>query len=343
MAEMERVTNVKFAESLERNRTALNSAFDYFSSGDSSSDPEDVLNIFTGLLNPLFDEELNVTDKTVISVFKSLLKLKSKGLIGKNGRFRDLEKHLYSIAAFHKRLLSDHGGLFLISIFNALLNLHGKNITPIEKWVSILSTLDPDIEFGTFRKAGFILAWRCGAASGRESAAELIGTLDHEILKTVFELKNIDDSAVKKLHEIITNEPWRDPTDFSLGESATIPVFRTAGGFSGYGREFRSLPAAALIDDCIYATDGSEVFKLHADYYGTELIRDNEIKPESIRPGGVINRFVKEGNFTINNKSYPLPSGWKTGITSIAVSRNSIVWTLRDSYKLYIAGISPLK
>ncbi|PKL16707.1 MAG: hypothetical protein CVV49_14775 [Spirochaetae bacterium HGW-Spirochaetae-5] len=343
MAQMERVTNIKFAESLERNRTALNSAFDYFSSGDSSSDPEDVLNIFTGLLNPLFDEGLNVTDKTVISVFKSLLKLKSKGLIGKNGRFKNLERHLYSIAACHKRLLSEHGGLFMINIFNALLNLYGKNITSIEKWVSILSTIDPDIEFDTFRKAGFILAWRCGAASGRESAAELIRTLDHKILNAVFEMKNIDNSAVKQLHKIITNEPWRDPADFSIDNSAVPPVFRTAGGFSGYGREFRSLPAAAVIDDCIYATDGLDVFKLHADYYGSELIRDNEVKPESIRPGGVVNRFVKDGSFIINNKSYPLPSGWKTGITSIAVSRNIIVWTLRDSYKLYIAGISPLK
>jgi hypothetical protein len=343
MAEMEKVTNIKFTESLERNRTALNSAFDYFYSGGNTVDSGDVLNIFTRLLNPLFEEDLNVTDKTVISVFKTVLKLASNGLIGRNGRFKNAEKHLYSIAACHKKLLSEYGGIFLINIFNALLNLYGKNNISIGEWVSIIASFDPDIELDTLRKAGFILAWRCGAASGREKAAELIGMLDHQILKTVFEIKDTDDSAIKRLHEIIINEPWRDPAGVFTDESETAPVFRTAGGFRGYGKEFRSPPALALFDENIFATDGSDVFKLHADYYGTELIRDYEIKPEIIRPGGVINRFVKDGNFTINSKSYPLPAGWKAGVTSIALNRHSIVWTLRDSYKLYIAGISSSK
>ncbi len=331
--------NSNFAVSLERNRQILNSAFEYYSSGDSTVDSSDVLNIFTDIVNPLFEDGFAVPDQIVISIFRSILKLTSRGLIGKKGRFQNLEKHLYSIAGYHKKLLSDNGGLFLINIYNALLNLHEKSILSIDKWVSAICSVSPDIDMETLRKTGFVLAWRSGAASGRENAAELIPLLDREILKNIFEIRDIDDSSVKKLYEAIINEPWIDPVSVALNKSESSPVLRTAGGFSGFGKEFRSIPAAAAIDDVIYVTDGTDVFRMYADYYGIELISDNEIKPESIRPGGVINRFVKEGNFILNNRGYPLPPEWKSGITSIAISRQSVVWTLRDSYKLYIAGL----
>ena len=339
MAEMERVISGNFEESLEKNRAALNSIFDYFNSADGRIESSDILDIFTMIMNPLFDEGFSVSDKTVISTFKSLLKLISKGLIGKNGRFRHLEKQLFLITANRKKLFSEHGGLFILNVFNALLNLTSKNIRETDTWISTLCSIDPDTDLETFRKTGFILAWKLGAASGREKAAELIASLDNRILMKIFNITDIDDSAATELREIIINKPWMNPVSVFNRNSMIEPCFKTAGGFSGFGKEFRSPPSAALIDDLIYATDGTEVYRLHADYYGIELVRDNDISPESIRPGGVINRYVKDGKFHFRNKSYTLPVGWKEGITSIAVSSHSIAWTLRDSYKLYIAGI----
>jgi len=339
MAEMERVINNNFAESLKRNRSALNPVFEYFNSGDSNIDTSDVQNIFSSLLNPLFEQGFSVSDKVINSTFRSVLKLISKGLIGKNGRFKDLENHFYSITGYHKKLLSEHGGLFLINVFNALFNLQEKNTASIDKWASVLCSINPDIDLETFHKSGFILAWRCGAAGGRENAAALIPSLDREILKLIFKIESMDDSTVKKIYDTIISNPWRDPVSAFQKNPDVSPVFTTAGGYRGFGKEFRSLPAAASIEDVIYVTDGIDVFRLHADYFGTELIREKNINPEMIKPGGVINRFIKDGTFIFNRMGYLLPSQWKDGITSIAVSRHSIAWTLRDSCKLYIAGI----
>ena len=76
---METVTiNPVFIKSLEKNRSALNAAFEYYHSGESRVEPSDIFNTFARLLNPLYDNNKIVSDKILISIFKSLLKLISK-------------------------------------------------------------------------------------------------------------------------------------------------------------------------------------------------------------------------------------------------------------------------
>lgn len=340
MAEMETViSSPEFTRSLEKNRTVLNSAFDYYSSGVSRIDPEDIFNAFTVIMNPLYSSGLTVSDKSLISIFKSLLDLISKKMIGAEGRNRELEKHFYAIAERYKNLLAEYGGIFLLNIFNALLNLNAKKNISAEEWVSLISTLPEDIGMEEFRIYGFISAWICGAASAGETAARLIKSADHEIIKKIFKIDTSENIDPADIAGIMIKDPWRNPLTVSNKNKDLSPVFKTAGGFRGYGYEFRSLPAVVCIDDCFYATDGAVVFRLYGDYFGIELIRERNISPETIKAGGTINRFVKENYFIHDNKRHPLPAEWKSGVASIAFNKDTVVWTLNDSYKLYIAGL----
>lgn len=340
MAEMEAmISNPGLIESLERNRTALNSAFDYYSTGTGRIESADIFKVFAGIMNPLYDSGMTVSDKILISIFRCVLNLISKKMAGSKARNKELEKHLYAVSEKHKNLLAEHGGMFLINVLNALLNLAAKKNVAVEEWASLISALPENITMDEFRRYGFIAAWICGAASAGETAVGLIRHSDHEIIKKIFKIDDSENINTADIAEAMIKDPWRNPLPGINKDKGLSPVFKTAGGFLGYGYEFRSLPAVVSIDDCFYATDGVDVFRLYGDYFGIELIRDKNISPDLIKPGGVINRFVKDNNFIYDNKRYPIPAEWKTGVSSIAFNHNTVVWTLNDSYKLYIAGI----
>jgi hypothetical protein len=340
MAEMETVIiNPEFVKSLEKNRSILNSAFEYYNSGMNRIESSDIFNVFTRIMNPLYDNGPAVPDKISVSIFITLLNLISKKLIGSNCRDREQEILLFAMTDRFKNLLAEHGGSFLINILNALINLTSKKNISVRRWASLLLSLPADTDLDGFRKYGFIAAWICGAAAAGERSASLIRTADPSVLKILFNIADNENINPENIADTMFKNPWENPISASREKNDLSPVFKTAGGFRGYGFEFRSLPLVVSIDECFYAADGSDVFRLYGDYFGIELVREKNINQESIHPGGVINRFVKGRTFTFDNKSHPLPAQWKTGVTSIAFNKNTVVWTLNDSYKLYIAGI----
>ena len=85
-------------------------------------------------MNPLFENGFKVQDKILISIFKSLLNLISKKMIGEKGKNRELEKHLFAIAERYKSLLAGYGGIFIINILNALINLDSKKNVSAAGW-----------------------------------------------------------------------------------------------------------------------------------------------------------------------------------------------------------------
>lgn len=335
---MEVVTDPEFIKSIERNRSGLNAAFELFSSGETRITPSDIFSAFTRVLNPVYKNGLSVSDSVLVSVFKGLLKLVSKKFIGEKRRVPELEKYFYAVAESHSGLVAEHGGVFLIEVFNALLNLNEKKISSVGKWAGSMASLPAGTDMDTFRKAGFLFAWTHGAASARECSAEIIPSLGSDTIKAVFGIENAGTLDLKKISETAGNNPWQNPASDLNSNKEIQPLFRTAGGFRGFGSLFTSLPAVCLIEDTFHVTDGHDVYRLYADYYGVELLRDGSVKPEDIHPGGVINRFIKDRGLTFNKKVYPLPSGWKSNISSIAVNSDTVVWTLKDSYKIYIVG-----
>ncbi len=331
--------NPEFVKALERNRGQINAAFEFNNSGDSHVESSEIFSALARVMVPLFDKQLTVTDNNVVSIFKGLLKLLSKRLIGNSSRDKELENNFYRIIDKHNSLLSEHGGSFLLEVFNALLNLKEKKLSSAGRWSEIISDLPVEIDRDTFRKCGFIAAWICGAASARETAAEIILSVDPEIIRLIFSIETFNNKKPEDLSGIINKNPWSNPVSFLIDKHEISPVFKTAGGFTGYGYVFRRVPAVSAIHDIFYATDGTDVFRIYADFYGVELIRDSAVKPEMIQPGGVINRFVKGRDFVIDKHSYPLPAEWKNNITSIAFNADTVIWTLADSYKIYIAGV----
>lgn len=340
MAEMETViTSPEFVKSLEKNRSALNAFYEYYNSAESRIDSADIFSVFAKILSPLYDCGMTVSDNVLLSVFKCILKLISKRMVGEKARNREFEHHFFAIAEKYKNLLAGNGGVFLINIINPLMNLYAKKNFPVARWVSIVLSFPENTGLDEFKRYGFIAAWICGSAVAGESAAEMVRTLSPEITRILFGIDASGAAAHSNIADAVIKNRWRNPAADDKDDSGSSPVFRTAGGFCGFGNEFSALPSVVSIDENFYASDGHEVFRLYADCYGTELIRDHGVDPDMIRPGGVINRFVKDRNFLFDNKSWPLPPEWKNGVSTIAFNRNTVVWTLKDSYKLYIAGI----
>jgi hypothetical protein len=333
------IIHPEFIKSIEKNRSVLNTAFEYYSTGMNNIEPSDIFNALTRILNPLYDSGLAVKDQVLISIFKSLLNLISKKLIGPNGREKNLEIILFSITDRYKHLLAEHGGKLIINVSNAIINLTQKKRMPVNRWASLVLSLPEDISIYDFQKYGFIAAWICGAACAGENAVPLVRTADPEVIKKLFDVKDSENFSPENIADAMIKNPWRNPSTSASEKYDLSPVFKTAGGFRGYGFEFRSLPSVVLIDECFYVTDSSDVYRLYGDCFGIELVREKTINLQGIHPGGVINRFVKGRTFIFDNKNYPLPPEWKSGVTSIAFNKNTVVWTLNDSYKIYIAGI----
>lgn len=322
-------------ESLERNRSALNSIFEYYRSVNRVPDYDDILSLFYRMVKPAYEQGIAFSDDLLCGLFNTVLKLSCKGYIGRDGRFSEVEEKFFLMINSFPGLLASEKK-FTADLYNALFNLYSKSKDAMEKWSAkmILSNSEKNID--DFRRYGFILAWRCGIARYRSEALKLIDFLNKDEIKIIFDLENFTEVQIEKFIASIKKDPW---VDAGGTKDERVPVFLFTDGFSGYGGHFKSIPDVFSSDSDLFAEEGSNIYRIFADSFGVELVHEPDISFDKGSVSGAGMVYGITGQIVIGGKSYELPDFSSGKIRSSASVSHTSAWTLQNSYKIFIAGI----
>lgn len=325
---MERVNNPRFIEALSRNRALLNSIYECCAPHSSGEWRDAFLRLFTGFIGPLYEKGIDPSDDVIEGIFRESIKLAAIGFNSGTERSAAISHKLSGVVESYSPLLASERG-FITSVFNAMFNLHSAGAASMALWAEKITVLNlTDLE--SLKKHGLVLAWRCGAARFRDAALSYAEGLDEKSLRFIFDLDSETDTA--SFISSLINDQWFGPKTES-GAS-----FRIAGGFSGYGGPFRSIPDVFCLDGNLYASDIEREFRIFADYYGTELIHNREGLTTAERTQGKGSVYSLNREVIINGKSYPLPKNITGNVRSSAVNGNTVAWSDPNSYMVFIAG-----
>jgi len=333
---MERVMPAGMKESLERNRSALNSLFEYYRPVSREPDYDDVLSLFYSMILPVYTNGFIFSDDLLCGAFSTVLNLNSKGYIGREGRFKDVEKKFFTMLGIFAELFSSEKE-FAAALFNALLNLYAKSPGAMDAWCEKIKLLNCVSDFEAFRKKGFILAWRYGMARYRSESVKMIESLKSDELCIIFDSDLLKKAGVEEFISSIKKDPWYNP--FAMNHVGG-PVFLHVDGFSGYGGHFNTVPDVFSFDGELFAADGNDIYRIYADSFGVELMHEPDLKPDKLSGDGAGMVYGITGKIVLNGKSYQLPDFSSGVIRSSASIGHTSAWTMQSSYKIFIAGIS---
>ncbi len=332
---MERVIPEGMRESLERNRSSLNSIFEYNRPANREPDYDDIFSLFYRMIIPVYEEGSGFTDDLLCGLFDTVLKLSGKGYIGKDGRFRAVEEKFFLMLRLFPGLLASEKN-FISALYNGLFNLYSKSKDAMDNWSAKMILLRSNKDFDVFRRNGFILAWRYGITRYRMEALEMLHSLKNDDIRIIFDLENMTQPDIERFLLSLKNDPWVSCGD---AEEKSGPVFLFADGFAGYGGHFKSIPDVFSSDGELFAADGTDIYRIFADSFGVELVHEPDISPGRGSGNGAGTVYGMTGKIVIAGKSYQLPGFSAGSIRSSASVSHTSAWTLQSSYKIFIAGI----
>lgn len=336
MAEMERVIPAGMKESLERNRSKLNSIFEYHRSVNREPDYDDILSLFHRMISPVYEKGFVFSDDMLCSIFGTVLDLAAKGYIGKNRRFPDIEEKFFEMLNSFSQLFSTKKS-FSVELLNALINLYSKTPDMLNAWCKKIQHLNCGADINDFKDKGIVLAWRYGLARFRNEAVEILNKLQKNELSLIFDSDICRDSEAEEIINSIKNNPWFNPCK---SDEVNDPVFLYADGFTGFGGHFKSVPDVFSFEGELFAADGIDLYRIYADSFGVELLHETNLKPDTVSVNGAGMVYGITGAIVLGGKSYKLPEFSSGAIRSSASVGHTSAWTVQSSYKIFIAGIS---
>ena len=317
-------------ESLERLRPEINSMYEYFRSVNRECDPGDITGIFCRTAVPLYGAGMAPTDETLAGIFAEVLELAGRGFIGIKGKSGAVDDALLRIIHHHTELLARHRG-FMTLVFNALFNINAKGERSMLRWRDAVLSGPRAGDPAEFKRRGLVHAWMCGLARFREGALGAAGELGDELLDKILGAPGVRGRAVL---ESMKKDPWFDPACSGSG-----PVFLHADGHRGLGGNFTGIPEVCAGSGALYALDRDSVFRIYADRFGVETVPVAGSVPA--KGAGCTPDVVQyvNGRFITGNAEFSLPEFCSGEVKSAAASGNTVAWTMKNSYKIYIAGL----
>ena len=317
-------------DALTRLRPELNSMYEYFLSVNRDPDADDILDVFCRIVIPLYEMSIAPADEILCGLFGEALNLCGRAFIGRHGRFSHLENELFRIIHHHDELLAVHKG-FMTSVFNALYNIHVKDESAIHRWSDAMLSGWHIMDTDSFRKLGLVHAWMCGLARYREEALSIAGTFSDDLLDRVFGAAGLPGRTVLLS---MKNDPWFNPA-----VAGSSPVFVYTDGHRALGGHFMDIPVVYARDGILYADDQQSVFRIYADRFGVDPVHE----PDTV-PGTTDRNLADElkfagGKFITGDIVFNLPSFCSGEVKSCTAAGNTVAWTMKNSYKIYIAGL----
>lgn len=313
-----------------RLRPELNSMYEFFRTVNREPDSCDILEVFCRTVVPLCGNGQVPADEIISGLFGEVLELAGRGFIGRHGRSGAVEDELFRVILYHRELLSAHKG-FMTMVFNALFNINVKNERSMKRWSDSMLTGPRADNPAVFKKLGFVHAWMCGLSRYRDEALAVAGSFSDDLLDSILgtaQMRGMDALSLYK------DDPW-----FYPGHAAAGPVYLYADGHRALGGNFVDIPVVYARDGIIYAEDPQSVFRIYADFFGADIVHEPEAVPGCGRNSVSGNISFAGGKIITGEAEFALPRFCSGDVKSMASAGNTIAWTMKNSYKVYIAGL----
>jgi hypothetical protein len=255
-------------------------------------DPAEFLAHLREVVGPIVDavESTGTTGRDPAAVCDALvdlsLALAARGRLGSSGAVADGLRRLLPaipalVAAAPRRLPA--------AVVNALHHLDSSPTGDPAGWLeTVLALAEHTADVDELLDAGAVAAWRRGLAQLRGSALATAARLPEPLVRIA-----LGTPATVDLPRLAA-DPWLDPAH--PGSAGPVLLLaRRVGGFRGFGGTFRHPPLVSASDGRWYATDGEDVWRVHADRFGVSVDRvaalpagPTDVGPLVLGAGGVV-------------------------------------------------------
>lgn len=264
---------------------------------------------------------LNSPSEKIHEVVKALY-LESLKLIGSGLaiRYEDEYKAAWLLMAQMPNLVVKFPTKTISLLNDVLLNLHMYAPEKTMYWCKLIESSSIEIKtIEDFKIAGRIYAWKCGLAHLRirlkADFAALSENLQQNISNTISPHKNTN---------LLFENPWPNTNTQFEG---------VHGGFMGTTGFFEHPPMLAQIGEHIFATDSKSSYALFADQFGKVLIPANSVDATYIVSNSkrleTSEKWIEKVNVEIDVST----------ISSVVATKDTLVFTLQNSYFLYLFSL----
>ncbi len=347
----------ELARILECRRDELNRLYHQRAGRHPESRADDFLQLFGSLaeaaVSPILkDSKLRESAGTVVrGIFLAALDLWSRGSLGEEGG--GLEKGLASMLSTFPGPVAQDPERFVRSAAAAMETTSAKSDETLSAWLGLMARCGAAV-FGMddFLKAGLAAAWLAGMPQYRPAALRALTGLSRQAASLLLGLDksgSVADPA--KDIESLSADPWHDPAAQAINAEPPQVYLTSAGGWRGYGGQFKAPPTLKLGEGGVLAVDGQAAFRLFADRWGTFLLNEPDADPKAVgKPPAAELALQKDGFRTcgkcfaaekiVNLSKTGFPWGREDIPTTASVQfGNTIYFTHPLSYRVYIVGL----
>ncbi|HOY66675.1 MAG TPA: hypothetical protein PLP29_07280 [Candidatus Ozemobacteraceae bacterium] len=310
---------------LRRGRDRFNAAFFVARQAVPALDPEsfaDGVRELGTVAETIAGHEPDRLDTVVAALYDLTLMLHQKGLLAGPGRpeaFGRLWNELLPAVHVHLAAAPEETAGRLV---NALCQLEATPGVRTGEWIDrLIAVVNGLSGRAELFDAGRLLAWRCGMAHQREAALDAAGRVSERILRACLGLSTDDLAQLRA-------DPWLDPAKAGAagrGGRKRLQIVAETGGFRGFGGPFATPPLPFLLDGSLAVRDAENVWRLHADVFGTvfrkyayknNIENNTSASAARVTPEGVVTWNGAKARFERISK----PSGIVCDGTTIAVT-----------------------
>ena len=208
------------------------------------------------------------------------LELVGQELLGKKARMSALNRGWQELLPALAALLAKQPAETISVVTNGLHVIAGFG-AQWELWLRVLKELASSIQdIDTLRRAGQLLAWRCGMAHLREGALEIGATLPAEMAGRILGVSTQQHGLGHKLLQYLKEDPWLSPlaaVELCAGNSPkrALSIAAKVGRFRGLGGNFISPPQVCCDGQHFIAADADSTWRIVADTFGVTLHRES--------------------------------------------------------------------
>ena len=170
-----------------------------------------------------------------------------------------------------------------------------------------------------FKIVGRMYAWQCGLAHLRSRVK-----IDFDLLSESLQLKVLHNLNLG----MNANEIFKNPWTIGLTKFEGVQ-----GGFEGITGYFEQPPKLAIIEGTIFVTDTKKIYALFADQFGKTLLPANMIDSSTI-----LSKSKKQESLEKHiGKRHPEIE--PNTISSVVTTKDTLIYTLKNSYFIYLYSL----
>lgn len=282
-----------------------------------------IANWMVEVVEPIVKETvaLNAAQEKVHEVVKALYQ-ESLKLIGNGSaiRYKDEYKQAWLLMEQMPNLLVKFPIKTISLLSDVLSSFHLYAPDKITDWCHLMSNSSSEIKtIEDFKITGRIYAWKCGMAHLRTRLKADFDQLSENLQQIVGVSLGSDKNTIK-----LFENPW---TNHNTNFEGVEGGFRAETGF------FENPPRLAQIDGNIFVTDSVSSYALFADQFGKVLIPANTVDATYILSNSkrleTLEKWLGRDNDKIDADN----------ISSVVTTENTLVFTLKNSYFLYLFSL----